>query len=156
MAGGHTYDLLQFHFHSKSEHEIAGEIYPMEVHFVHQEHNGTALFVVGRFIKIGTRDNPDLAPIFSALPKDPATRLTVAHFNVMKLLPRDLKSYRYSGSLTTPPFTEGVAWNVLAQPIEMSQAQVNTFRALFPEGDSREVQKLNGRVIKTDVRNLLH
>ena len=42
-------------------------------------------------------------------------------------------------------------WIVLAEPIEMSQAQIDAFKQLFPEGNSREVQPLNGRTVKTDV-----
>jgi len=30
-----TYDFLQFHFHSPSEHTIDGHHYDAEVHFVH-------------------------------------------------------------------------------------------------------------------------
>jgi carbonic anhydrase len=33
---GNTYKLLQFHFHTPSEHHIHDEYFPMEVHFVHK------------------------------------------------------------------------------------------------------------------------
>jgi carbonic anhydrase len=69
--------------------------------------------------------------------------------------PRAASPYRYDGSLTTPDgsglFLEGVKWIVLAEPIEMSQQQLDAFKQLFPGGNPREVQPLNGRAIQTDV-----
>lgn len=149
--GGQTYSLLQFHFHSDSEHTINGVSSPMELHLVHRAANGD-LAVVGRLIEEGP-ENPLLAAIFDNLPATTSDTLTVNNFALSGLLPSDLESFRYSGSLTTPPFTEGVAWNVLAAPLTLSLAQIDAFRALFPDGDSRDVQALNGRVILTDVAN---
>lgn len=34
--GGEDYKLLQFHFHTPSEHRLNKEHFPLEVHFVHQ------------------------------------------------------------------------------------------------------------------------
>ena len=67
-------------------------------------------------------------------------------------LPRDRSSYRYKGSLTTPPFTEGVRWIVLAHPITLSRHQIDAFRELLEEGNSREVQPLNRRKVLSDAR----
>ena len=61
---------------------------------------------------------------------------------------------RYSGSLTTAPYTEPVDWVVLKQPIEMSAEQIAAFRELFEEGNSREPQPRNGRQIVTDAARL--
>ena len=36
IRGGKTYNLIQFHFHTPSEHHIDGEHFAMEVHFVFQ------------------------------------------------------------------------------------------------------------------------
>lgn len=38
------YDLVQFHFHTPSEHHLLGEHYPLEVHFVFQA-TGESLFI---------------------------------------------------------------------------------------------------------------
>jgi carbonic anhydrase len=154
----HSYRLAQFHWHTPSEHELNGRKFPMEMHLVHKFDDGTPtgkLKVVGVFIKTG-RENSELAKIFSHLPEQKDESRAVARFNLTKLLPQGLESYRYDGSLTTPDpssglFMEGVKWVVLAEPIEMSQQQIETFKRLFPEGNSREVQPLNGRTIQTDV-----
>jgi carbonic anhydrase len=61
------------------------------------------------------------------------------------------RSFRYTGSLTTPPFTTGVSWIVLAEPITFSADQMARFRRLFPHGNSRPVQDIDGRIVRTDV-----
>ena len=150
-----NYKLLQFHYHTPSEHELNGRKFPMEMHLVHRVNGDGPILVVGVFVKEG-RENSELAKIFSHLPDGQNERRAVARFNLTKLLPSGLESYRYDGSLTTPDpvtgvFNEGVKWVVLAEPIEMSRRQIDNFRQLFPEGNSREIQPLNGRAIKTDV-----
>lgn len=145
---GLTYSLSQFHFHTESEHTFNGVHSDMELHLVNQV--GSSTLVVGIMIDVGAF-NALIDPIFSALPQTPGATGTVTGFNLAGLLPSSLESFRYDGSLTTPPFTEGVSWDLLAQPIFMSQAQIDEFRALFPDGDNRDVQDLNGRTILTDV-----
>ena len=156
-TGNVEYKFLQFHFHTPSEHELNGQKFPMEMHLVHKFEDGSpdgVLSVVGVFVKAG-RENSELAKIFSHLPAQPDERRAVARFNLTKLLPHGLESFRYDGSLTTPDpggvFQEGVRWIVLAEPIEMSEQQIDAFKQLFPEGNSREVQPLNGRTVLTDV-----
>lgn len=149
------YKLKQFHWHTPSEHELNGQKFPVEMHLVHQATDGTGrLTVVGVFVKAG-KENKELKKLFDALPAQPQQEVTASKFNLTRLLPESLESYRYDGSLTTPDpsgvFLEGVKWIVLAEPIEMSQAQIDAFKQLFPEGNSREVQPLNGRTIRTDL-----
>ena len=67
------------------------------------------------------------------------------------LIPDRLTSFRYDGSLTTPPFSEGVKWVDLTEPLDMSKSQIEAFSSLFPNGDAREVQALNGRPVFTDM-----
>lgn len=149
-VNGVVYSLLQFHFHTASEHEINGHKYPLELHMVHQAQDGS-LLVVGVFIHEGNKAHPELRKIFSDLPQNTMDNKEVASFKLAKLLPSDHTSFRYDGSLTTPPFTEGVKWVVLDQTIEMSTRQIAAFKELYPTDNSREVQELNGRVINTDV-----
>jgi carbonic anhydrase len=148
--GDKTYNLIQFHWHNSSEHLINGRGYPLEMHLVHRAADGS-LTVVGVFLRRGRR-NQELEKIFSQLPPEPTISVNVPDFDLTTLLPTLPKSFRYSGSLTTPPFTRGVNWVVMAQPLELSNSQLRRFRQIFPEGNSREVQPLNGRVITTDIR----
>jgi carbonic anhydrase len=148
-VAGTTYDLTQFHFHTESEHLVNGSPAEMEMHMVHQSATGE-LLVVGRFIELGLA-NVLLDVIFSNLPQNPGDSLPIGSFDLAGLLPADLRSFRYTGSLTTPPFTEGVNWILLAEPLEFSSAQIDAFRDLFPDGNERPPQDLNGRTIVTDV-----
>ena len=150
MLSGHQWNLAQFHFHTPSEHLINGRASPMEMHLVFSD-AANNLLVVGRDIEQGLFKNQALAPIFSDLPKTTEETLNIEHFNLNNLLPNYLGSFRYSGSLTTPPFTEGVSWVELASPLYLSGSQIDAFKSLFPEGNSREVQDLNGRIVLTDV-----
>ena len=151
---GTKYTLQQFHWHTPSEHEINGHRSPMEMHLVHSADDGS-LLVIGVLIKQG-RTNRVLAPIFDDLPETAGATRPVAGVRLDDLLPDDVSSYRYKGSLTTPPFTEGVRWIVLAHPITLSKHQIDAFRELFEEGNSREVQPLNGRQVLSDTGRRHH
>lgn len=151
---GTRYDLQQFHWHTPSEHEIDGRRSPMEMHLVHAAADGS-LLVIGALIEQG-RTNRTLEPIFEDLPEHEGDTREVEGIRIDDLLPHDRASYRYMGSLTTPPFTEGVRWIVLAHPITLSKRQIGAFRELFEEGNSREVQPLNGRTVSSDTRRRHH
>ena len=147
--GDTTYELIQFHFHSPSEHTVKGMYYPMEMHFVHKSASG-ALAVVGVFIERGTH-NAAFDPIWANLPKQQGV---VSHYehvqvNVDDLLPHSTKSYRYDGSLTTPPCSEGVKWIVMQSPIQLSAAQIWRFTSLIT-ANNRPVQPLHHRVTVSD------
>lgn len=148
-VGDEQFELVQYHFHSPSEHTVRGQHYPMEMHMVHKSADGK-LAVVGVFIEEGTH-NAAFDPIWSNLP---ATKGAESHFeNVMvdvnQLLPARTTSYRYDGSLTTPPCSESVKWIIMATPIQLSTEQVGAFRAII-HGNNRPVQALNGRSVMTD------
>jgi len=152
-VSGSSYNLLQFHFHTHSEHLLNGTGFPMELHLVHQRVGSTGnadLLVTGRWIIDGA-ENAILANIFSNLPTDTATSDNVDNFILSGLIPPSLTSYRYVGSLTTPGYDEGVQWVFHDTPLEMSAAQIQSFKTLFPAGNARDVQELYGRTILTDV-----
>jgi carbonic anhydrase len=149
-VAGTTYNLLQFHFHLPGEHLLNGHEFDMELHLVHQDPASGGLLVVGRWIEVGS-PSALLDPIFSDLPPNPASPRTVSGFDLGGLLPSTLTSFRYPGSLTTFPYDEGVQWVLLSETLSLSAAQIGAFGSLFPQGNSREVQDLAGRVILTDV-----
>jgi carbonic anhydrase len=123
---GIDYQLVQFHFHTASEHRFAGRGFDMELHLVHASEDGVNA-VIGVSLKRG-RSSGGLAPIFEQLPDD----LNVHHpledsFDPKDFLPRDRTHYRYRGSLTTPPCTEGVHWVVMAHPVTVSDEDMAQF-----------------------------
>lgn len=144
VIDGVTYDLLQFHFHKPSEHTVDSEVFPMELHFVHADAAGH-LAVVGVLLEQGPA-NPAYDVLWSAQP-DEGVESAVASFDLRSLLPGDLGRYRYSGSLTTPPCSEGVNWNVLAQPGTLSAEQIAAFAY---DGNARPVQGVGSRSVLRD------
>jgi carbonic anhydrase len=149
---GVRYDLEQFHWHTRSEHEIEGRDTPLEMHFVHRPADRSFL-VLAVFIKRG-RANSAIDPIFRELPERHGGTHIVSGVRLMPLLPDGRESFRYSGSLTTPPFTEPVPFIVLAHSITLSGRQIDAFRELFEDGNSREVQPLNDREVLSDAEDI--
>lgn len=143
---GERYELLQFHFHGPSEHTVDGRPVPMEVHLVHKNTKG-GLGVVG-VLMIEGQENKFIQMLWS---NAPAAGKSMANakieINASQLLPADRSYYHYTGSLTTPPCSEGVNWNVMAGTISVSKAQIEAFNKLF-HGNARPVQPLNGRSVK--------
>jgi len=62
----------------------------------------------------------------------------------LEIMPESSAHYQYSGSLTTPPCTEGVLWSVVKEIGSVSREQVEKFVKLIGE-DPRGPQPLNGR-----------
>lgn len=145
VIGGKKFNLLQFHFHSPSENTIDGKPADMVAHMVHKADDGT-LGVVAVLFKAG-KENDFLKPIWSNLPLESGTK-TASDDTIFaaNLLPEEKSYYHFTGSLTTPPCTEGVNWNVMATMVEASQNQIDAFTSIFPKS-VRPVQPLNGRKI---------
>lgn len=148
-VGGATYGLAQFHWHTPSEHLFEGKAYPIEMHFVHQDAAGNTV-VVGVWVRQGPA-NDTLGRLYDHLVAECAPFEDVSNVDLEALKPRQLTSYRYAGSLTTSPYSEGVQWIILAGPITASQRQIDQFRHVFPDGNRRDIQDINGRLVLTDL-----
>ena len=145
-SDGETYALDHMHFHTPSEHYLDGAPYPMAVHFVHKAADG-GLAVVGVMMKLGAH-NPVIEGVWQNAPIQAGGTKTVEDVKISAadLMPEAMDYYRYDGSLTTPPCSEGVKWHVLKEPIEVSEKQLKAFQALFPV-NARPVQPLGERVV---------
>jgi carbonic anhydrase len=144
--GEDRFQLLQFHYHALSEHTLDGDHFPMELHLVHADEAGN-LAVVGIMMAIG-KPNALITTLWGQIPADP--RVVISSplmINPADLLPEGRRYFRYDGSLTTPPCTEGVRWHVLTEPIAISWEQVDLFSALIGPS-ARPVQPLNGRKLQ--------
>lgn len=145
-VAGKQYELLQFHFHSPSEHEVDGRAADMVAHLVHKAADGQ-LGVIAVLMKKGD-NNPLIEKIWKHLPSHEGEYSKAAiHINAADLLPEELSYYHYAGSLTTPPCSEGVNWMVLKKEVEVSAAQVKVFTDIFQKS-TRPVQPLNGRSVE--------
>jgi carbonic anhydrase len=144
---GASFALTQAHMHVPSEHHVAGASFPAEFHFVNKDASG-AITVVGVLVTQGAADNAAWAPFVAAASTQPGAE-TEAELDWPALLPSDLTSYRYAGSLTTPPCTEGVHWVLLKTPIALSAAQIAALQKAY-DGNARPIQPLNGRQVTRD------
>ncbi|MEI6414366.1 MAG: carbonic anhydrase family protein [Pseudomonadota bacterium] len=157
---GRTFELKQVHFHVPSENLIQGRLFPMEAHFVHADKEGN-LAVIGLMFEEGSAFTA-LEPLWAKMPKD-VQKLPLADASAVSAsdllsagqkshpdarLGADLGYYRFSGSLTTPPCSEGVFWIVLKKAATASQAQIQKFAdVLHHHHNNRPVQPVNARPI---------
>ena len=141
-----SFILQQFHFHTPSENTIKDKRYPMEAHFVYQNKAGE-LTVVALMFNHG-EVNRELAKIWQQMPAQAGNKAIIENtVDIRALFPNTLDYYRFSGSLTTPPCTEGVRWIVLEQPVTASEEQIEKLHSTMHHDNNRPVQPLNGRVI---------
>jgi carbonic anhydrase len=148
VVDGATYNLAQFHFHTPSEHTIDGGSYPMELHLVHKDEKGN-LAVVGIMLEKGEK-NPVLSQVWSKMPKAEGKPVALKEpLDMNALLPTDRSAYRYLGSLTTPPCSEGVKWIVMKSSMAITTKQLAGFKKIFPM-NARPLQPINARSIVED------
>lgn len=147
VVNGVEYELAQMHFHAPSEHMINGQRALAEVHFVHKAADGS-LTVIGALVQSGIQENEAWAPFVAALTTTVGASTTTT-LDWAALLPNDLMTYRYRGSLTTPPCTEGVNWLVLQSPLVLSDNQIAAFTAAY-NGNARPIQDDANREVILD------
>ncbi|MCC0176084.1 carbonic anhydrase family protein [Waterburya agarophytonicola K14] len=141
-----VFELIQFHFHTPSEHGVENRTSAMELHLVHRNEAGK-LAVVGVLMDPG-EENSVIASIWDAIPKNTeATQGNSITINIADLLPDDRTFITYDGSLTIPPCTEEVRWKLFLEPIELSLEQIENFESIHPY-NARPLQPLNGRIIE--------
>ncbi len=142
----HCFSLQQFHFHEPSEHHLDGIIFPMELHFVHEDDEGN-IAVVGVFVKEG-KSHPVLEEIMNHLPsKKGEHHFTQVSCDLLQLMPEQKSVFHYTGSLTTPPCSEGIEWFVMEQPIELSKTQIDQFKKHY-HNNNRPIQNTAERLIE--------
>ena len=121
----------------------------MEVHFVHAGEGGN-LMVIGVFLESGGQDtNPAFSALMAAAPKGEGEAVLDAAIDPASLLPKAPHFFRYEGSLTTPPCSEVVEWNVFAAPVVVAQSDIVRFKEPFPM-NARPLQPIHRRVLLTN------
>lgn len=146
---GRQFIFQQLHFHAPAEHVVDGQPAAMEWHFVFQDSVGQ-LVVVARLAQVGN-SNPLFEQLLASF-EPGTTTLFGRPVELQDDLPQTGTVYRYLGSLTTPPLTEGVRWFVNQMPLNISATQLARYQALFPQPNNRQLQGLNQRsVLLTDI-----
>ena len=164
------YSLVQFHFHAPSEHTIASHHHDMELHLVHASADGQ-LLVVGVLIDADPNEEEEererraagqgagnstsdflRALAWSNLPSSSLSSGRPSSKPLLHLLSSTLSSshsptfYAYSGSLTTPPCSEGVQWFVATEPLHISTSELAVYSQLFHH-TARPTQPLHSRAV---------
>ena len=164
-VGPAAYQMVEFHFHMPAEHAVDGKRAAMEVHFVHQQATGggfgadpvhgdndwqaepqaaASFGVIGVLIEPGGA-NAAFAEIARAMPQHAGGQAPIA-VSPAALLPASLGYWYYQGSLTTPACSEVVTWMVLREPIRVAEADLDRYRALYPNS-ARPLQPRNRRLV---------
>jgi len=150
-----TFDLVEFHFHRPSEEAINNHRAAMVIHLVHQNAS-KAVAVVSILVEEGPEPTPDAKKLIGELIRNfppPLTPKTPPSINADNLLPPGSRDYfRFAGSLTTPPCTEGLTFFVLKTPIYLPADQIQAFARRFPSPNSRDIQETNDREIVEKIK----
>lgn len=151
-----AFEVSQIHFHwgndntQGSEHTMCGRQYAIEAHMVCFAKNlyGTVgeaigspvgLSVLGILANVTTDISTDtlidrMTGLEAALSKviDSSAETKIDAFNLTKLVTIDEGRYfyRYPGSLTTPPCTTNVEWNLLKAIFTVTPCQIDLFRKI--------------------------
>jgi len=151
---------------------VNGEKFAGEIHFVHRHRRTKQLAVLGIFMQshAPTKSNHNTARrrqeertilntqkatsnewerYFTAAGVLKSTdNTTVMSLNLSALLGTNLNHFwRYTGSLTTPPCTEGIIWTMFQTPMNFTHTQLASFRNNIYFEDYRGPQPLNDRIV---------
>ncbi|XP_057440583.1 alpha carbonic anhydrase 4-like isoform X1 [Lotus japonicus] len=146
---GTYYKFVQSHWHTPSEHTLNGSKFDMEMHAVHENSKGERA-VIGIWYTIGQPD-PLLSKLLDNIKLSGDNKdidLGILNPGLIKFGSR--KYYRYVGSLTTPPCSEGVIWTIVKKVRTVSREQLKALKEAVHDGfeiNARPTQELNGRKV---------
>lgn len=143
---GQTFHLVQFHFHAPSENHLNGKSFPLEAHLVHADKDGNLAVVAILFTQ--GKANEALAKAWAKMPQHAGDEHAFSSLiDASDILPVDRDYYRFNGSLTTPPCTEGVRWLVMKHQVSASKEQIEKFVRTIQHPNNRPIQAPNARVV---------
>lgn len=145
LVDGKSFELKQFHFHTPSENYVKNKQYPLEAHFVHADEKGN-LAVVAVMFEADPAFNRSLSNLLTEVPSAHDEVEVDVEIKPSELLPSTEHYYRFNGSLTTPPCSEGVRWFVLQEPVAASKKRI-TMLSDAMGANNRPLQPLNARVV---------
>ncbi|RCV37087.1 hypothetical protein SEVIR_8G034500v4 [Setaria viridis] len=153
--GGKVYSFDRMHWHAPSDHTVNGQRFPLELHLVHKSADG-AVAVIGILYQIGAPDSfyYQLKRQLEEMAGDRChfgeeeSHVEAGLMHLRSLQKRTGSYFRYMGSLTVPPCTENVTWNVLGKVRQISKEQLQLLKAPLPASDARPTQPLNGRTVQ--------
>ena len=141
-----AFQLKHLDFHSPSEHQLNGQSYPLEIQLWHEDSKKN-IAIMSILFKTG-EPNAELTELLAQLPQKASEPIKLkTRFTPNELMPTNQQYYRYSGSLTTPPCSEGVRWIVMKSPLQVSAEQVQAITTAIGGANNRPIQPLHGRSV---------
>ncbi|XP_020211663.1 alpha carbonic anhydrase 7 [Cajanus cajan] len=153
---GTSFFLQQAHWHWPAEHTINGRRYDLELHMVHvspQPDGTNKTAVVGILYKYGSPDPflSELGKYIKDIPNEDDEK-SVGVIDPSEMMRGSKMYYRYLGSLTAPPCTEGIIWTVDKKIRTVSRGQVKLFMDTvlehYARKNARPLQPINHREIQ--------
>ncbi|KAL6555375.1 hypothetical protein OROGR_006633 [Orobanche gracilis] len=148
MINGTEYKLQQCHWHTPSEHTLNGKRFEMELHMVHKNSRGQTA-VISIMYKSG-RPDPFLATLLQSIRDVDREGKSVGVVDPRKIKFGNGKYFRYIGSFTVPPCTEGVIWTILKKVRRVSCEQIGVLKSAVHDGferNARPTQSSDGRSV---------
>ena len=142
-----TFELQGLSIHMPSENTVNSKHFPMEIQFFHENEKGEAAVVSLMYIP-GKADRT-LKKLIAQMPMNTGESNSL-EANTLRNYEKKKKLanyYHFSGSITTPPCTEGVHWFIMKQPLTLSENQHQAFKEAIKQNNNRPVQALNARMI---------
>lgn len=141
-----AFQLKHLDFHTPSEHQLNGQSYPLEIQLWHEDSKKN-IAIMSILFKTG-EPNAELTELLAQLPQKASEPIKLkTRFTPNELMPTNPQYYRYSGSLTTPPCSEGVRWIVMKSPLQTSAEQVQAITSAIGGANNRPMQPLHGRSV---------
>jgi carbonic anhydrase len=140
------YQLKYISVHAPSEHQIKQKSYAAELQMVHEDKAGHRVIIAVMLEEGAT--NPTLEKLLGSIPKEKGQSKSLAiRVTPAELMPTKPAYYRYTGSLTAPPCTEGVQWIIMKEALKISKAQLTSLQQAIGEPNLRPLQDSQGRMI---------
>ncbi|KAK1234637.1 hypothetical protein PQX77_002162 [Marasmius sp. AFHP31] len=144
VFGGREYELVQFHFHTPSEHRIESEYYPVEMHMVHQGTDNSLVVFTVMFDLSSNATTPLASAVLPQNLQSGTNTTGPLDFTPVVEAFQSSPAYQYTGSFTTPPCTEGVTFVVSTNPLPIDVDTYNGLKKML-KFNSRYTESAPGR-----------
>lgn len=139
------YQLKYISLHTPAEHQIKQHSYAAEMQMVHEDKTGHRVILSVMF-ETGAA-HPALEKLLGSLPNSNTPQTLAFRITPAELMPTRPAYYRYTGSMTTPPCSEGVQWILMKETLKLSISQLQALQHAIGGDNARPLQDNQGRMV---------
>ncbi|XP_038698120.1 alpha carbonic anhydrase 7-like [Tripterygium wilfordii] len=147
---GIDYYLQHCHWHSPAEHTFNGSRLMLEAHMVHYSSSFEKIAVVAITYMLGHSD-PIISRVVKKVRSSSYEEQDLGIINPQDIISCTGRAYfRYIGSLTTPPCSEGVIWTVFIGAKTVSSKEIEMLKQAVDDGfesNARPTQPLGEKIV---------